>query len=380
MRDMFDYLLWRGDLPFDRDPVNSVDALIFSTLVYLDFSGIVSGDFQGAMPLRAVAEELLALPDASQRCRVKNDLKLLEAAAKTERFGAARMVFYRNEVIPQMESQFAAVTWLLADGTAMLCFRGTDNTLVGWKEDFNMSFQEPVPAQEKALHYTRAFARIHDLPLRLCGHSKGGNLAVYAAARCTPEEQNRILEVYNNDGPGFTGGLMTDPGYRAMVPKIRTYVPQSSVVGMLLEHEEPYTVIHSRQVGIMQHDPYSWEVLGSRFETVEEITGDSKFLNQTIKTWLAGKSMAERNEFVDTVFDLLSSGSADNTRQIMLPKNVLSYLRTLTDDEPMRRLLSKELSELVRTAAGLRRNRPAPQLPDPEEEAPESTHSKGEPQ
>lgn len=226
-----------------------------------------------------------------------------------------------------------------------------------------MSFQDRIPAQEKALYYTQSFAQAYDRRLILCGHSKGGNLAVYAASRCPGDIQDRILAVYNNDGPGFTATLMGDPGYRAMVPKIHSFVPQSSIVGMILEHEEPYTVIKSRQVSILQHDLYSWEVMGGGFVAASRISEDSRFFNQTMKAWLASKTLAERNAFVDAVFELLGTGEVDSAREIMMPWNILNYLRTLNEDDQMRRLIGKELSDLVRMAVSLRRQKDAPALP-----------------
>ncbi len=360
MGDMFDYLAWRGDLPFDRDPVNAVDGLIFSGLAYVGLSEVVSENFLEPVTLAQAAEAFFSLPEERWRCRVKYDLKLLKAAAQTRRYGDVRLLYCREEFDPETPSQFAAVTALLPDGTAMLCFRGTDRTLVGWKEDFNMSFSETVPAQEKALRYTQAFAKVHDLPLRLCGHSKGGNLAVYAAAMCRPEEQSRILDVYNHDGPGFLSSLMGDPGYRAVVPKLHTFIPQSSIVGMLLEHEEPYTLIKSRQVGILQHDPYTWEILGRSFVTVEQIGEDSRFLDRTIRRWLADTTMAQRNDFVDAVFDLLAAGDADRTQQIMLPRNLLSYIKAWSADENLRKRITQEMGDFFRAAAE------AAQQPDPD--------------
>lgn len=226
-----------------------------------------------------------------------------------------------------------------------------------------MSFQFSVPAQEKALYYTQTFARVSDRKLILCGHSKGGNLAVYAASRCPAEIQERIVGVYNNDGPGFTAALMGDPGYKAMVPKIHSYVPQSSVVGMLLEHEEPYTVIQSRQVSILQHDLYSWEVMGGGFVRKEQVSVDSRLVNRTVKQWLAGKTLAERNAFVDAVFELLGTGDVDSAREIMLPWNIFNYLRTLNEDDEMRRIIGKELTDLFRTASELKRQKDSPALP-----------------
>lgn len=359
MADMFDYLKWRGDISFSQVPLNPVDGLILSTLSYIDFAGIVSETAAPAVALGKAAEEFLALPDYKDRIRIKTDLELLKAAAQTQRFREIKVIFYRNEISTEEESQFAAMTFLLGDGSAFLAFRGTDTTLIGWKEDFNMSFQQTIPAQRKALRYTHEVATALPCPLWIGGHSKGGNLAVFAAAKADPIVQQRIIRVFNNDGPGFTEYLMGDMGYLAMVPKIRTYVPESSVIGMLLEHREAYTVVKSRQISIMQHEPSSWEVLGADFVTTEEVSEDSQLLNQTIKTWLAGMSKEDRNAFVDTVYDLLSAGGGiESATDILHPRNVRTYFRILSEDDETRRLISGELINLIRTARAIANQQP----------------------
>ncbi len=363
MADLFDYLLWRGDLSMDVVPPNPVDTLILSELSYIEYDGLVPGDFLHPVPLRVAAEAFLALPDWENRVRVKRDADLIAACAQSLRFGSLRLVFFRSELLPQQESQFAAVTWLLPGGTAVITYRGTDLTLTGWKEDFNMSFQSCVPAQEKALRYLEAFARAHRGPICLAGHSKGGNLAVYAAAMALPELQERIVFAHNHDGPGFHSAMLTEPGYRAMLPRIHTFVPQSSVVGMLLEHEEPYTVVRSRQLSLLQHEPFSWEVLGGDFIRMEEIDENSRFLDRTIKTWLAQTSMEDRNAFVDAVFELLTLGEIDDLREVILPRNVLRYLRQLRTDEQLRSVIAREFVDLFRTAVELRRKREPLGLP-----------------
>lgn len=350
MADLFDYLQWRGDLSFRQSPANRVDALIFAALSYISFGGSVEAMPEVPISLRDAAEEFFRLPDQESRCRVKADLSLLMAASETKRFGNVMLLQYRSLLVPEEETQFAAITFLLNDDTGMVTFRGTDYSLVGWKEDFNMSFQETIPSQRLAQQYTAEIAAKYIMPLRLCGHSKGGNLAVFAAVKSDDAVRDRILAVYNNDGPGFTEYLLSDPNYKEMVPKIRTIIPQSSVIGMLLEHEEPYTIIKSKKIGLLQHDPYSWEVLGPDFLPMEEITADSRFLNQTIKTWLAGMNNEERNEVVDTVFDLLSIGDVDNVFEIIQPKNIRNYLRTLSSNGNIRRILSEEMMSLMEAA------------------------------
>lgn len=350
MSDMFDYLKWRGDILFSQLPPNPVDALIFSTLSYIRFQDIVPETPGHWITLADAASMVLDESDTQIRYRVRMDLDLLKAAAETARFGQVGLSNYQDVFIPEEDTQFAAVTYYLENGTAFLAFRGTDSTLVGWKEDFNMTFQESIPAQRLALDYTLSFAASSKCDLLLGGHSKGGNLAVYAAAKSDFFTRKRITAVYNQDGPGFTEQMMTDPGYLDIIPKIRTYVPQSSVIGMLLEHEEPYTVIKSKQIGIMQHDPYSWEVMGADFISGNELTADSRFLDRTFKNWLAGMTPQERSEFFDTVFELLMMDDASSTRDLVRPQNIKAYIKALQNDDNMRRVIASELAKLVHSA------------------------------
>ena len=350
MADMLDYLAWRGDIEFTQMPVNAVDALIFSTLSYIQFEDIVPDNPNQSISLKEAAAGLFSLSNPAARTRVKKDLELLKAVAESARFDNIRMTFYRSILIPEEDTQFAAVTIFLEDGSAYIAFRGTDDTLTGWKEDFNMSFQASIPAQRLALEYLQEFAAAHPIPLWMGGHSKGGNLAVYAAAKCGELLQKRIVEVYNQDGPGFSSEMMEDEGYRNIVPKLRSYVPQSSVIGLLLEHEEPYTIIKSNQIGILQHDPYSWQVLGANFLQTEELTADSRFLDRTFKTWLADMSNEERSQFFDTVFNLLESTGAEHAGELIRPQNVRAYLKTLQSNESIRNVLSSELSRLITSA------------------------------
>ena len=350
MSDIFDYLKWRGDLCFSQDPLNEVDALVFSGLSYIRFGALGEPYPESPVFLKDAAEAFFGLEGYETCCRVDKDLDLLRAAAQTRRFGESKLCMCRDLLIPEQETQFAAMTYLLDDGSMFLAFRGTDNSLVGWKEDFNMTFQQTIPAQRLALQYVREVALEYDRPMCLGGHSKGGNLAVFAAARSSPLIQVRIKQVFNNDGPGFTKYLMGDPGYVAMVPKIRTYVPQSSVIGMLLEHEEPYTVIRSKSIGLLQHDLYTWDAMGKEFIPVEEITEGSQFVDATIKTWFAEMTNQEREQLVDVMFALLGSGGADNVYDLLHPKNIRTYIKTLSNDVNLRKVLSSEFTGLIEAA------------------------------
>ena len=350
MPDIFDYIKWRGDLSFRSDPPNEIDALVFSGLAYICYGVTLSSNIIARATLREAAREVLEAPDALSRSQIKNDRELLKAASESDRFGNCILTHYTEHMVPEEETQFAAVAFLLDDGSAFLAFRGTDDSLTGWKEDFNMSFRESVPAQRMAVEYVESFVLSHTLPLRLGGHSKGGNLAVYAGARVAENTQKRILHVYNNDGPGFGSHMMTDEGYLRIVPKIRTFVPQSSVIGMLLEHEEPYTVIKSDQVSLLQHDFYSWRLLARSFIRMEDITADSRFLDMTIKNWIAQMTSQERNILVDELFGLLESGEVSCAMDIFHPRNIRHYLKALSANGNMRKLFSDELRSLVAAA------------------------------
>ncbi len=351
MADLYEYLSWRGDLSFSQVSPGPVDALIFSILSYIDFAGIVPQDMAHPVPLHVAANALAAVPDAQNRLRVKADLPLLQATAAAPRFRNTLLCFYRSKLLPEEQTQFAAITFLPEDSSAFLAFRGTDDSLIGWKEDFNMSFQDSIPAQREAAAYTEKVAAAYPGPLRLGGHSKGGNLAVFACAKASVTVQKRITEIYNLDGPGFTDYLMGDPGYLQMVPKIQTYIPESSIIGILLEHEEPYTVIKSRQLGVLQHEPHSWEVMAGDFIQVEKISSGSRFIDRAIKNWIRDMTPQERGAFVDAVFALLSAGGASNVAQLLHPKSIQAFFRALDTNEQARKLLGGELVEFLKAAS-----------------------------
>ena len=251
---------------------------------------------------------------------------------------------------------------LLDTGEALLVFRGTDNTLVGWKEDFNLSFLEVVPAQSAALNYTARLAAARPGPLLLAGHSKGGNLAVFSASLSPPELRDRIGAVYSYDSPGFTQRVLSATGYQELLPRIRSYVPQSSVVGMLLEHEEPYTVVKSRHLGIFQHDPYTWAVRGGSFICLEELSSGSRNLDLTLKNWLAGLTPQDRERFLDSLYQAFEDTQAQELEDLAQPRRLYTLIQGLVQlDEDTRSHILLTLKKLLRAAADvLREDRSGP--------------------
>lgn len=302
MANVFDYLDWRGDLTLGLVPLCDVDAVVLSRLSYLPLDGLVPPE--GAT-VGALMRQLLA---AQPPLLLPEDGRFIPALAASQRFCEMRIMDYVNQIDLESQTQFAAITVALGDGRHFVAFRGTDGTLVGWKEDFNMAFMPRVPAQADAAAYANQIGAAFPGRLLLCGHSKGGNLAIYAAAMCAPEIQARIDAVYAHDSPGFSRAVLESAGYRRIQPRIRKTIPQSSLIGMLLESHDQYTVVESRQSGIMQHDPFSWVIEDGAFRTLEKITAGAEFMNDTLDDWITGMSIAERERFVDALYDILSAG------------------------------------------------------------------------
>lgn len=317
MANLMDYLDWRGDLTLAQAPFNEVDNLILAELSFVDFQGIVPGPGEGdGVPLAEAAELFFArFPEGEEI-----DMGVLVPAAipdmlrkmaASRRFGEMRLNCFTDQLDVGKGEQFAALTIETGDGLLYLSFRGTDDTLAGWKEDFELACMPEVPAQKKAVRYVRDAAKQYPRRrLRLGGHSKGGNLAVYAGVFCPVSVQRRVETVWSNDGPGFHMDLLDLPEHRRIEGRIRSIVPKSSVVGMLLEHEEDYAVVDSDQLGFMQHDGFSWQVMGDHFLTLHQVTRQAHLSDMALREWVHGMPVERRERFVTALFDVLSASGA----------------------------------------------------------------------
>ena len=353
MGTVYDYLTWRGDLTFRAAPFCEVDSLILSMFAYLDMQDIVPAPGEeGELSVWAASKAFLERYPDPKKSKMgvlipKDIVKMMRAMRSTKRFGTLKMSGYVNLIDPETELQFSAVTFLMADGTAIVTYRGTDDTLVGWKEDMNMCFLPVVPAQIKAVEYLKNVAKEHKGKLILTGHSKGGNLAVYAAVHSDAAIRERITAVYSNDGPGFGKNILDDPDYREIRPRISNLVPQSSVVGMLLEHDENFTVVKSRQKsGFLQHNGLSWEILGNSFVHLKDVTSDSRKLDRTVNQWIRDMTPEQREEFAEAVYQLFSvDGAQTLTDLVAARKKWFSHTKSL--DPKVHETIQKMLSELI---------------------------------
>jgi len=351
MNTIIDYLDWRGDLSFNQDPLNEVDNLIFSVLSYSDFSGVVPGlDKPGSVTLQEAADRIGPAPHEVTTNLTRSFFAalplLLEKCAQTERFANLELSHYIDRIEFAKAEQFSAVVFSLDEQLHFIAFSGTDDTLAGWKEDLEMSFREAVPAQRDATRYAQAVIANLSGNFYLGGHSKGGNLAVYAAAHLTPEEQQRIIAVYNNDGPGFLANIIEKEGYQRIIHKVTTFIPQSSVAGILLEHEEKFQIIRSNETGLMQHNAFSWEVLGKHFVYEQELSKSSLVLSQAIRAWLNNISLEERSQFVEALFKVIDATGAKTLSELSEDKlaTARAMITTFTQmEEETQNVLKKVL-------------------------------------
>lgn len=310
MANILDYLDWRGDLTFDQAPFNEVDNLLLSQLVYVDLAGIVPGPESREKIRVAEASRIFFATHDEQKIlekisMTKTAMYVLKKMAESERYKDALLGGYVNDISIEEQSQFAVLCVYLGDRSLFVAFSGTDDTIVGWRENFNMGYLDATPGQRKAVDYLNRMVGIGQWKVRVGGHSKGGNLAVYAAVHCRPIIKRKIISVYSNDGPGFSKEMVESEAYQEIIPKIRTIIPESSIVGLLLEHEEEFQVVKSTNVGVGQHDAMSWEVLGTHFVYTDKVAEQSLLLDETMKTWLVELDATQREIIVDAIFEML---------------------------------------------------------------------------
>lgn len=346
MPDVLDYLEWRGDLTFCEAPLNEVDNLIFCLLAYVDLDGIIPSDprHRGVSIRAAAAEYFFSHPDCGPRPLgyiIPADILLLfRRMAYTRRYRDLLLTGFANESSEESQTQFAALTVRINDDTHFVAFRGTDDSIVGWKEDFNLSVMDEIPAQHRATVYLDSL----DLPpeghLYVGGHSKGGNLAVWGALHAKDSLRRRIRKVFSNDGPGFSEGTVTSEAYKEMEDRIFLYLPEDSFVGLLLEHTDEYTVVKSNRKGLFQHDGLSWEILGGKFIRAEGLSPMGMKNDTAVRERIEAMTHAERRELIRLMFTLLESTGAKTLTELRSGgvRTALSLLRGYRE-------LSKEQQE-----------------------------------
>jgi len=351
MPNINDYIKLRGNLTFEEEPFNEVDNLIFSRISYLPLKGFIKK--QEKLKISTIYERFRKSNMKKSNMLLKDDWKFFELIANSKRFQDLVILKYVIKISLNLEEQFSAITILLPGDHAYISFGGTDYTFAGWKENFNMCYQNYIPAQKDAVSYVNYIGSRYRGKIILGGHSKGGNLAIYAAAFCKAEIRKRIRKIYSNDAPGFAKEVIESKEYQNIIDKVISYVPQSSVVGRLLFHGEKYQVIKSTQVGIMQHHPYSWQINKNRFVKMKKLTGESFFAEKTIQNWIDSVEPERREKFFDTILDILIATDAKKLTD--LGPNWIKSASTLLKkykgiDEESKQIISQTLDALADSA------------------------------
>ena len=361
-KNLFGYLSRALDA-FDERPLSDVDSLVLACLSYFRYQGEAVRTSEGA-PVQELfrAEWLEAM--TRDLWDPAGLVRLLALVAASPRFRDVRVCDYVDDFDEAAEKQFSACVLRLPGGGAYVSFRGTDNTLVGWKEDFNMAFETGVPSQVAAVSYLERVAPAIDGPLYLGGHSKGGNLAVCAAARCGGDVAARVARVFSHDGPGFTEEALADELWRERANLVSKTVPRSSVIGMLFERQEDYAVVDSSTMGLTQHDPFSWVVEGADFKLLEGLGRGARLVDRGLNEWISSMTREEREGFVETLFSVLGAAGEDTFTELGAnwQAAVPAMLRRIGELEPGQRAhVTRALALLAQAFApgmGL------PQLPE----------------
>ena len=349
--ELMDYLQWRNDVSLRAAPFNEIDNVILSYLAYMDFGELLRGE-----------ECDCSIEDCFELFRQKHSLEkiresrhfieraplLLEEMVLGARFRGTKVAHFREVFDKEKVQQFAALVFLLPDGTKYISFRGTDSSITGWKEDFLMSITAETEGAKEAVSYLNDVAASVDGDFILGGHSKGGNFAMYAAAFCEDAVKGRIRKVYNNDGPGFREEIVRSAAYRELLPKITNIVPQTSIIGRLLSNEAAHTVVKSAAAGIFQHDVTTWEVTKDKFVRAEP-DAFSDFVEKSLGTWLETMDDEARKSLVETVFSMIEMTEAETFAEFgeNLFKNTGLIMKGLG------RLPKEKRSELTAALGGL---------------------------
>lgn len=348
---IFDYL---DQVAYDSiydTPFNELDMLMLTEITYLPFDQIVSEQMSPDCTCR-LFEAAEKVPQDLSMLVTKNRLKLLEKVASSTRFKNIKLMGYVNDIDPDVQKQFAAMIFKIKPDSYVLTFRGTDDSIIGWKEDFHMTYMDQVPAQKTAVNYLRKAMDALPGQFILTGHSKGGNLASYAASQIEPEYQERIQSIYSYDAPGLNHSVITSQGYQTISDKIKRYIPQGSIVGMMLETPKQAQIVKSTAIGgLAQHDTFSWQISDQTFVLLDNLNPDSLQVDKTLKNWVDSVSDEELKDFFDLFFGLILDAGISSINDLTKLENfkkilaVFENANALTDQE--REMLTRLAKLLV---------------------------------
>lgn len=347
MGNIMDYISWRGDLSFEQAQFNEVDNLILACFSYVNLDGISAVTKQKGIGLKKLTKEFMKLHTMKELEADKSFIRLapfmMMEMAKSVRFGKCVVRNYVNDIVTEAEQQFAAMEIVLEDGTSYVSFRGTDDTIIGWKEDFNLS-TGVVPAQKRAIEYLQKISEHTDGMLRVGGHSKGGNLAIYGSVMCKSAHE-KILEIYSNDGPGFSREFQELPEMKEMMPKIIRIIPEYSIIGTLLEHEKEPVIVASSSKGLLQHDGFSWEVQGPTLVRRDSLNKTALRFIEILHKWIDGMDTEQKRLLIEDLFATLQASGYENLSEVQSGglKSLAAMVKRVEKFAPESRGMMQEL-------------------------------------
>ena len=295
---------------FKDKSLTDIDILVLTEIAYLPFDEIVSSSFEekAAISLNQLGKEFETIKEKEHENNpfmiTKERIQLLDVVSKSQRYKDIKVFGFMNDIDDELTKQFAAVCYQWEEESRWIIFRGTDESLTGWKEDFMMTYSDLIPAQTDAIEYLRKQAELFAGSLNISGHSKGGNLSLYASAMQEEDIQHRIKQIYCWDAPGVHRSILNTEGYQRVVSKAKRYIPQDSIVGLMLESQVPYHIIESQGSGISQHSALMWNIEDDHFVELTELTKNSQLTDQTFKQWTEVVSDEDLKLFFDTFFEL----------------------------------------------------------------------------
>lgn len=373
---------------FDEKPFCSIDAFVLAVSSYLLFENapISQTDDANTTPqhegftTKLGLEEPVLVSEALEKIprNLLSDLfwfdgiapEFAQTLAANKRFAALEVSDVATALDQEYFTQFDAMCFHVPDGSIYLSFRGTDNTITGWEEDFTLSILDPIPSQLFALEYTYAMMdkwlhaqillqmkpRHAKIPsFRLGGHSKGANLAFYAASHCKQPYQSAITQAYSFDGPGVNPWKKDADTFKAIQSRLTKIVPVHSVFGRIFDDIAPIQIVKSSEFALMQHMPFSWELAYEKgaysflYEGTPSLLSDST--NLGLSRWIASLNAEERAEFCSVLFGVVEFVAEDNNIE-SLQKNILGKVPAIAKhlaslDGDSQQFIYKVISSLI---------------------------------
>lgn len=358
MSNLFDYISWRGDLSFEASPLCEVDNFIFCMVTYIDYNRIYNNyNPDVKLVLKDVAREFCKIYDVKTVKKMglvipwENIRKLIDRMGKSQRFSNVELSDFVNEIDEYKEMQFSAVTFHLNNDEMFISFRGTDDTLVGWKEDLRLSYLNEIPAQRRSVEYLECVARKYpNKKIYVGGHSKGGNLAKYSCTWVDDDILSRVFVIYNNDGPGFLPDIVSSERFARVENKVINFVPQSSLVGQIFQHRGKRVIIKSKNKGVYQHNIFGWEIHGTCAVRLEKFTRSGEINHEIFNTRINSMSIEERRNFADTFCSILDKSGVKSLRELTEAgfKSAAVMVRAYAElDKEQKQMMSAFLSKLL---------------------------------